>query len=231
MPSGDVGVFITLAARASPNRMKDRSHHVSTITKAAARPAGGRSRTFGPLYLCHRRVPQGPVIQTIVLTPGWNLVSFNVDPRDPDVREVLAPIAGLYTEVSTLFGGKAIVFRPELPDSLNSLKVIDASRGYWIRMTAGANLTTAGTQMAPATPIRISEGWNLVSYLPPKPLPVSEALASIEGTFAEVRGFDVEGQSYLPYVPAELNTLTTLRPGYGYLIYAVDSGMLVYPDS
>lgn len=37
--------------------------------------------------------------QTIQVSPGWNLISFQVEPSDSDVEAVLAEIAGSYDEI------------------------------------------------------------------------------------------------------------------------------------
>jgi hypothetical protein len=90
--------------------------------------------------------------------------------------------------------------------------------------------------------IPLRQGWNLVSFatdtcyyttpLPPTApmLPearyqqvasVAAALASIEGKYSLVRGFDQRGaHTFDPAAPAYVNDLTYLAPGYGYWIKA-----------
>lgn len=167
--------------------------------------------------------------QTLTLTGGWNLVSFHVAPDNPEVASVLAPILGLYTEVNTIEQGKTVVYRPGRSASANSLRTLDALHGYWIRMVAPATLEIRGALIAPSTPIRLTQGWNIVSFLPSDATPVTEALSSINGLYTEVRGFDVEASSKLPSAPDDLSTLTELRPGFGYLINAIAPATLIYP--
>lgn len=143
---------------------------------------------------------------------------------------MLAPISGLYTEISTVDAGQAIAYRPDQADSFNLLRELDAVHGYWIRMLKPARLEVEGSPLAPSTPVRLSSGWNLISFLPARALTVRDALGSIRGDFAEVRGFDVEARSMLPNTPAEMNTLHEMRPGYGYLINMTGPATLVYPD-
>jgi hypothetical protein len=72
-------------------------------------------------------------------------------------------------------------------------------------------------------------GWNLVSYLPEQTLPITEALQSIAGQYTAVLGFEEEALSYYPELPAAMNTLTVMRPGTGYWIWASEATTLVYP--
>ncbi|MEX0763050.1 MAG: DNRLRE domain-containing protein [Dehalococcoidia bacterium] len=167
--------------------------------------------------------------QTLQLTPGWNLISFNVSPTDPDIRTVMASIEGQYTEVSTIMGSSAVVFRPDRSDDLNTLRELDTIHAYWIRVVSETTLTIEGTQVHKSSPIELHEGWNMVSYRPATPLPVITALGSISGKYDEVRGFEVEGMSYFPMIPRELNTLKTMHPGLGYLIHATEEAVLIYP--
>lgn len=162
----------------------------------------------------------------MTLSAGWNLISFNVVPEDSDLRTLLLPIAGLYTEVSTIEGETALVFRPERADELNTLQSIDVLHGYWIRLTDAATLTVQGPP-ADATAARFLDvGWNLISYLPNAPMSIGAALATLDNSYDEVRGFDVEAMSYFPDLPPQFSTLSVLEPGKGYLIHLTQPAVL-----
>lgn len=149
--------------------------------------------------------------------------------ENPDIRSALQPIEGLYTEMSTIDGGTALVFRPDQPDWSNTLRTIDASHGYWIRLNAAATLTVHGARAESGAVTLLDAGWNMVSYLPGSPLPVRAALASLEGSYDEVRGFDGEALSYFPGLPPQFSTLSVLDPGKGYLIHLTEAAVLFYP--
>ena len=168
------------------------------------------------------------------LHPGWNLISFNLQPMSGTVpitrvHEVLAPIDGAYDAVLTYDGG-ARSYYPSLPPELNDLKELDPYHGYWIRMTRAATLILEGMQVPVTTTLALRQGWNLVSYLPESDITVTDALASIAEKYSAVLGFH-EGAavSYYPSLPPELNDLKCLRPGHGYWIHMKEAGTLVYP--
>ena len=142
---------------------------------------------------------------------------------------MLAPIAGLYTEVNTIENGKTVTYRPGRQANANSLKSLDPLHGYWIRMTSPASLEVRGADVSPATEIRLVQGWNNVGYLPASAMRVADALAAIDGKYVEVRGFDVEATSKLPNAPDDLTTLTEMRPGFGYTINMASAATLIYP--
>jgi hypothetical protein len=96
--------------------------------------------------------------------------------------------------------------------------------------------------------VPLHAGWNLISFRtnrcyhasaqpPAVPLlpgtlpvasPVSAALGSIAGHYRVLRGFDTAGaHSYDPSVPAAVNDLTYLAPGYGYWIKASEAATLL----
>jgi hypothetical protein len=166
----------------------------------------------------------------IHLEPGWNLVSFNVVPVSPDVEFMLAQLEGTCIVVET-FDGTVLQYDPSLPAKDNTLKTLDPYHGYWIKMKQAGSLSITGTPVAESVPLHLKEGWNLVSYLPDSPLGVRTALSSIDGIYIAVLGYEGQAVSFYPTIPADMNTLVSLRPGYGYLINMSAAATLVYPSS
>ena len=166
----------------------------------------------------------------IHLEPGWNLVSFNVVPVSPDVEFMLAQLEGTCIGVQT-FDGTALQYDPSLPAKDNTLKTLDPYHGYWIKMEQAGSLSITGTPVAESVPLHLKEGWNLVSYLPDSPLGVRTALSSIDGIYTAVLGYQSQAMSFYPSIPADMNTLVSLRSGYGYLIDMSAAATLVYPSS
>lgn len=160
--------------------------------------------------------------QTIALTPGWNLISFNVEPTDPTVAAVLTGLS--YSRVL----GDGGSFVPTLPPSFNSLKELHPGQAYYIYSTASSNtnLVVAGIPVAANTPISLKAGWNWLGYLPQTTLPIAEALNSISGNYQRV--IDIDG-TYSSSLPPQFNTLTEMAPGRGYLIFMNNAATLTYP--
>ncbi|MBC8255424.1 MAG: hypothetical protein H8E35_15550, partial [Ardenticatenia bacterium] len=165
----------------------------------------------------------------ISLQSGWNLISFNVLPPDENITTVLAPIQGLYTVVLGFDGG-GLSYYPHIPPSMNTLRTLDPYHGYWIRMNSAGTLSVTGDPVPYNTPLSLQSGWNLVSYLPNGSDPVSDALATIDGLYTVVLGFDGVGQSYYPELPPEMNSLQSLDLLHGYWVYMSSAGTITYPE-
>jgi len=160
--------------------------------------------------------------QMLMLQPGWNLVSVNVEPPDPQISSVLSSINGQYDRMLGEYG----VFIPDLPDPFNSLREMHSSVGYYLRVTdpATINLIVEGIPQCNSS-IDLHAGWNWIGG-PCSPYPITTALESIAGLYQRVLSLD---KTYDPSLP-EYSTLTEMRPGEGYLIYMSDSATLTYPS-
>ena len=164
-----------------------------------------------------------------VLGQGWNLISFNVEPTDRRIDQVLASIAGSYTIVRTYDRGTFETYLPTLPVDMNDLQEMDALHGYWLYMTRPDTLLVGGSPMSSATPITLQSGWNLAGYLPSSPRTPSTALASIAASLAVARGYEPGAgyQSWYPNVPT-LSDMAEMRTGHGYWMYMTSPEVLVY---
>lgn len=90
-------------------------------------------------------------------------------------------------------------------------------------------MRVVGSMSAEDRPIELDEKWNLVSYLPRQTLGITEALASIEGQYTAVLGFEQGALSYYPHLDPSINTLHTLKPLHGYWIKTTQADTLQYP--
>jgi hypothetical protein len=111
------------------------------------------------------------------------------------------------------------------------LTQLDQAHGYWVRLNADQTLTLRGLPVAAHTPIKLREGWNLVSYLPSTSLPVTDALVSIASKYTTVLGYDRGATSFYSSIPPPLNTLQVMQPGKGYWIKMTERATLQYPRS
>ena len=173
-----------------------------------------------------------PAVRSFNLHQGWNLISFDVFPYAPAIADVLSDVAGMYDRVLAFDchgGTPGLSYYPDLP-MLSSLQHMDPYHGYWIHMTMNGTLEVEGTEIGDTTPQYLCEGWNLISYLPESPLPVSTALASIDGLYSVVLGWDNGALSYYPDLPPALNSLHQMEAGHGYWVKLTQAATLVYPD-
>jgi hypothetical protein len=145
------------------------------------------------------------------------LVSFPVLPEDASVASVLEPVAGLFLEANTL-DVVPLVNRVGLPEDLNTLRRFKFGGAYWIKMRSSADLEVVGARYDGAIEIQLKQGWNYFGVVGDEPVDIRSALFGIEGSYAEVRGFDQGGLTYIAGLPEVFQTLLTVRPGFGYMI-------------
>ena len=109
---------------------------------------------------------------------GWLFLSFPIVPMDPTVPNVLRSIEGSFDKVQSFQSAREEIlhimeedspewrtYEPDRPDHYNTLKVLNNTHGFWIRMTKEANLTVYG--YAPeigSTALVLEPGWNMVGY-------------------------------------------------------------------
>jgi hypothetical protein len=168
------------------------------------------------------------------LASGWNLMSFPVTLDDPATESALETITDIYNVVwaydACATGDPWLKYDPD--DPLSTLIAVDTMHGYWIDLTAGADLTVTGTHPI-STAIDLCTGWNLIGYASVDARPVTEVLAPIDGQYDLVYGYDGSDtedpwKTYNPDAPVG-NDLTTMRPWYGYWIHMTDPATLTIP--
>ncbi|MCD6249886.1 MAG: T9SS type A sorting domain-containing protein [candidate division Zixibacteria bacterium] len=161
----------------------------------------------------------------IPLHSGWNLISWNANFHD-DIYSAFGSIMGCLDVVLSFEEG-ALVFDPGL-DPFNTLTHVDPHHGYWVRVNCDTALQICGEPLQQWEAIYCEPGWNLVSYWPPEPLLVEDALISILPHLQQVMGFDQTAQVWMTGM-GQFNTLTEMRPTFGYWA-KVDTWLpLIYP--
>lgn len=166
---------------------------------------------------------------TCMLTTGWNLVSWNVDTEVDDIANVLASLDDCI-EVVMGFEQGALTYDATLPQ-FSDLWSVDHLSAYWIKVNCDIEITVLGTPVPSTTPIPVTTGWNLVSYLPEISMPTDFALTTIHNDLVVALGY--ENSAGLTYLPGqgEFNDLTTMNSCYGYWVKVNNNGTLIYPDN
>ena len=161
---------------------------------------------------------------SISLESGWNLV--NIQATGSDISHLLGSIAGHYDLVYAYNACDVAdswkKYDPNAPPFANDLSDIDIGAGLWIHMTAADRLELSQRAANPST-IPLCTGWNLVGYPSSQPLPVADALASIDGAYELIYSYnaadtDDPWQKYDPNAPPFANDLTEMGAGQAYWI-------------
>lgn len=162
-----------------------------------------------------RLIPSGTTTyQTLDLYPGWNFFSLTVEPDDPDITAVLAPIAGKYTEVWRFDANTQSYVGHDPGSNTYELTELHAGVGYAIYMTEGSSLRVQGTEAD--INYSLVSGWNLIGGPAVNSQQVDEAFAGIMSQVSSVWQFgntDKKWRQYRPNDAGFLNILKQLKPG------------------
>ena len=170
------------------------------------------------------------VTQNCMLSEGWNLVSWRVDTPTDNIESVLSSLGDCVDFVIGFEQG-GLAYDPDLTE-FSTLHMVDHLSGYWIKVRQGCGdimLDVAGMGVPVSTPIPVTTGWNLVSYLPENAIPTPDALASIHDNLIVAIGFDGGGTIYEPGMPG--NNLTEMMSCLGYWVKVTQNDNLIYPGS
>ncbi|HER00135.1 MAG TPA: T9SS type A sorting domain-containing protein [candidate division Zixibacteria bacterium] len=165
----------------------------------------------------------------INITMGWSLVSWN-NTYTAEIEEFVDLIGGPdCVRVILGFDQSALTYNPDLPE-FSTLDHVDYYHGYWIY---GECLPLVAPQVCggaidPQEYIPVYDGWNLVAVWLDAVLPVEDAWESIFEILMVALGYHEQGVTWMPDM-GEFNTLTEIRPIYGYWAKVSENGILAYP--
>jgi hypothetical protein len=163
---------------------------------------------------------------TCHLREGWNLISWNLDTKSDDILTVLSSL-GECLEVVQGFEQGALTYDTQLPE-FSDLWQVDHLSGYWVKVSCDVDLEITGMPVPTTTPIPVTAGWNLVSYLPETSMPTADGFASIMNDLIVAQGFDSVGMTYVP-TDVPHSDLLELNPCFGYWVKVRNDGELIYP--
>jgi hypothetical protein len=213
-PGAEAGEILTFTVNLLPAQTSDSTRYPEEF--------------IDPIQVC---LSAGDIVdKDCLLSEGWNLVSWNVDTDIDDIKTVLGPYLDKI-DVVLGFDQGGLIYDPDL-EEFSNLWDVDHLNGYWIRVKEGQGFTlnVTGLAVPVTTPIPVSTGWNLVSYLPDDTRAPEDALSSIMDILLYVYGWNTGIEIYSTVKP-EFNT-----PGFmmmtcnGYWIKTSDDGTLVYSD-
>ena len=169
---------------------------------------------------------------TLTLQPGWNLVSFNLQPANPTIDQVLKNISGTYDYVFAWDASRQAWLEYLTGNPAGStLQDLDEKDGFWIHITASQAVTleVAGLPVA-SSEIQLFPGWNLVGMPSGNPIPLADVLPA-QGQphlIMKIYAYDATSGTdawklWDQNAPAWASDLDTLSPGLGYWIKTQDA--------
>jgi hypothetical protein len=166
------------------------------------------------------------VVYSKVLPKDWVLFSWPYEEKP--VADALTSLGANYAAVYYWNGTDYEVYDPAFP-STSDFQTLLPHRAYWLNMTSTDDLNISGATQS--FNMSLSTGWNTFSW-PYNQTNTSTALASIDGSWDFILGWDANSQDWIwksspstRYVPG---TMDTLDPATGYWIYMNSAAVYTY---
>ena len=158
--------------------------------------------------------------QLIPLHPGWNGISFYIDPPDHNVQQILAPIADNLILVKNQNG----MYFPE--QGINTLNNWDINSGYCIKLTDTLLFNINGYALQDRT-VNLTAGWNILPVLTACPVTTWSIFSQIEDELVIIKPVDGR-RVYWPEKSVHL--LHNLYPGRAYWIKVNADCSVEFPE-
>ncbi len=170
----------------------------------------------------------------IPLNVNWNWISFNVHPDDTSLDAVFASLippacdpAKIY-QVKNQTKSATYIYPPGV--WIGNLTEISDGEGYLVKMLESApDYSLTGMPIEVSTPIELNVNWNWIAYYPQYPLPVGDALSSIEPNGFQVKN-QTQSATYYEGI-GWLGDLSVMEEGVGYKLKMLTDDILIYPES
>jgi hypothetical protein len=204
-------------------------------------------RKIGISIVASAILASSAIAQNITLNQGWNLVGSSVS--DVNTSEVFTEQKG----VDIVWGWNATSqkWKVSSPNTnytqkINTLKdsgavlaldTISANNGFWVNVSANTTVTLDGD--APTTDMKVSQGWNLVSFAGDNSVNIEEIFSDSDKKYA-VWEYDSANAKWnawtnidavataLSKVSDTVGALSQLTPGKGYWVQAYNAGSVNY---
>jgi len=165
-------------------------------------------------------------VQIIEINEGFQFVSSNIDPENPDMTIVVQEI--ITDGLDFIRNSQGEMLRKIGPNWVNGIGDWIVNEGYLIKTSTAGQFTVEGNKISAITPISVFEGFQFVSYYPENEMDASNAFETIIGDDLDfIR--DSQGQMIRKIGPNWVNGIGNCNPGQGYLVKMHNEGQIVYP--
>jgi len=165
--------------------------------------------------------------QEFSLSGGYQFISSRIIPLFPDMLEVMED--NLNDSLDFVRNTAGLMLRKIGPVWVNSIGDWITTEGYLFRMNGSDFLTIFGEDIDPQTPIALSEGYQMISYLPDFPINALESFTNVLGNLEFVR--NTGGYMLRKIGPVWVNSIGDMQPGEGYLVKMNADDELIYPEA
>ncbi|MBI9039450.1 MAG: PKD domain-containing protein [Bacteroidales bacterium] len=166
--------------------------------------------------------------QEIELNSGYQFISSNRSPENPDMLVVLSEM--LNDNLGFVRNSQGQMLQNIGGNWVNNIGDWISTEGYLFKMNEADVLSIAGTVINPQTPIELNTGYQFISYLQTESMDALIAFASILNDDLDfIRNSN--GETIRKIGSVWVNGIGDCSPGEGFLIKMNGEGVLVYPGS
>lgn len=195
------------------------------------------------VYNTFHGTPSAPVVfesnnsysREIVLSKGWNWVSFNInDPQLSDVNALFADVrnvAGDQIKGQTVFDNFGE--KNGWSGLLSATNGFNVAEMYMVKTSVKDTVLLVGSKVNPLTTnITINQGWNWIGYVPQTNMLLADALSNYNASSGDV----IKSQYQFAIYDANMGwigSLQHLMPGAGYMYKSTAgaSASFVFPNA
>jgi len=212
-PDEETEIIITLDTRDFPVNIEFTADLVFTHD-------GVGGETIIPVSLIASE--EGGVSERILDLPfGWNMVSVNVVPEEPDVVALTVELVE-NDLLEIMKNGAGQFYSPAF--NFNNIPGWMVDQGYLMKTADDCQLTITGETVAPDLRIELHRGWQMIAYYPRVPVEATVALSGIVESLEMAK--DGAGHFYSPAFG--FSNIGDMREGQGYLVKVTEDVDLQY---
>ena len=164
--------------------------------------------------------------QDIVLSEGYSFISSHIIAENPDIQNILQNNLANLEFVRNNDGQMLVKIWQTW---VNNIGDWVTTEGYLFKMFNDDQLTISGATIDPQTPISLTVGYQMVSYLPVQPNNALDMFEDVLENLDFVRNTD--GFMIHKIGPIWVNSIGEMQPGEGYLVKMNAPDILIYPAS
>jgi hypothetical protein len=154
--------------------------------------------------------------QTITLSKGWNILSFNVLPISTDLKAIFQPLitSGELIKVMNESGSTIENIGSWVNEIGNSI----STEGYKVKVTQNTTLEVDGSSLTLPLSINLSTGWNIISYPAQNAQNAKDAIQSLINDGKLIKVMDEAGNTIENVGGTWFNEIGNFIPGEGYKV-------------
>ncbi len=157
------------------------------------------------------------VTQNTPLLAGWNMISFNAQPANMNLLNILQPLVSSGNLVKVIDEAGLII--QNFPWGwVNNIGNMAVTEGYYIKVAAACTLNVSGAPILAPTAIPLITGWNIMGYPGQTAQNALTALQPLINAGILLKVIDEAGNiiQYFPW--GWVNNIGNFKPGEGYYI-------------